>query len=298
MRRRNPLFNREVGEQGAVALPWTSHLRWAAALFSQRQLGFIANSYDMIPEQYPGFFKKNPDANKLDWFNSSDLIISISDSSASGLAYFRPDLESRIRRIHLYSVFTTKPGLSRPVTMDKDASPYVLFAGSRGSYKNASMLVRAFAASDPSRHGYRLVFPGGGVLTNKELAIIDLLKIDGFIDQINVRNTELWYLYKNSKAVVVPSMAEGFSLPLVESLTADIPTICSDIPVHQEVASNFASLVNPMKHNDWSDILGSINNLQRPFRLLGELAYREPCYYYSRDRMVEEHIMTYKTLLP
>jgi len=41
---RDPLLNRDVGEQGAAALPVTSHLRWAVGPFSQRWLGFSANS--------------------------------------------------------------------------------------------------------------------------------------------------------------------------------------------------------------------------------------------------------------
>jgi hypothetical protein len=40
---RDPLLNRDAGEQGAAALPLTSHLRWAVAPFSQRWTGFSAN---------------------------------------------------------------------------------------------------------------------------------------------------------------------------------------------------------------------------------------------------------------
>jgi hypothetical protein len=40
---RDPLLDRHVGEQGATALPVTSHLRWAVGPFSRRP-GFSANS--------------------------------------------------------------------------------------------------------------------------------------------------------------------------------------------------------------------------------------------------------------
>jgi hypothetical protein len=41
---RDPILNRHVGEQGAAALPLTSHLSWAVDPFSQRWLGFSVNS--------------------------------------------------------------------------------------------------------------------------------------------------------------------------------------------------------------------------------------------------------------
>lgn len=47
----------------------------------------VSTLYDMIPELLPQFFGANPHVNKLKWFETSDLIISISDSSAADLAY-------------------------------------------------------------------------------------------------------------------------------------------------------------------------------------------------------------------
>lgn len=257
----------------------------------------VSTLYDMIPELFPKFWDRNPHANKLEWFRASDIIISISDSSASDLAYLRPELASRIRRIHLYSGFTTEMPQNKPRAIVKDDSPYVLFVGGREDYKNAAMLTRAFAASEPCRHEHQLLFAGGGALRNKELADIARLGITDYVQQLNVNDAELWYLYKNASAVIVPSMAEGFSLPLVEGLSADVPVVCSDIPVHREVAGRFATVVNPMQHSDWTDILSSISSVQCPSEMLGELSFREQCNYFSKERMVEEHIKAYSDLL-
>jgi glycosyltransferase involved in cell wall biosynthesis len=159
------------------------------------------------------------------------------------------------------------------------------------------MLLRAFAASGPSRHGHQLLFAGGGVLTREELAAIAGLGIIAYVQQISVNDAELWYLYRNTKAVLVPSLAEGFSLPLVEGLAADVPVVCSDIPVHREVASRFATLVNPLQHQDWADIICSIGTLKRPSGKLGKTLYTDLFNYFSKERMVEEHIVAYSDLL-
>jgi glycosyltransferase involved in cell wall biosynthesis len=253
--------------------------------------------FDMIPELLPGFFKENPHANKLKWFDASDLIVAISDSAAADLVYIQPHLASRIRRIHLYSGFSSKSSQCKPPALERSDSSYVLFVGGRGGYKNSAMLLRAFAASEPSRHGHQLLFAGGGSFTMEELAVIAGLGITAYVQQISVNDSELWYLYRNTKAVFVPSLAEGFSLPLVEGLAADVPVVCSDIPVHREVASRFATFVNPLQPQDWADTICAISTLKRPSEKLEARLYADHCNYFSKERMVQEHIVAYSDLL-
>jgi glycosyltransferase involved in cell wall biosynthesis len=257
----------------------------------------VSTLHDMIPELLPDFFKEYPHVNKLDWFEASDLIISVSDSSAADLAYFQPHLADRIRRIHLYSGFSKETRQSKPASLAQRDNPYLLFVGSRGGYKNAAMLLRAFAASGPNRHGHQLIFAGGGSLSQEEMATISRLGITGYVQQIAINDAELWYLYQNAEAVLVPSLAEGFSLPLVEGLAADVPVVCSDIPVHREVAGSFATLVNPLQHQDWADIFSSFTKLVRPSNILGDKTYKKQRSYFSKERMVEEHVTAYSELL-
>ena len=257
----------------------------------------VSTLYDMIPELLPSFFQGNPHVNKLCWFNASDLIISISDTAAADLAYFQPHLADRIRRIHLYSGFNRESPQSKPLSLAQSNNPYLLFVGSRGAYKNTTMLLRAFAASKPKRYGHRLVFAGGGNFNQVEMAELNRLGINNYVLKVDANDAELWYLYQNSKAVVVPSMAEGFSLPLVEGLAADVPVVCSDIPVHREVAGSFATLVNPLQLQDWADIFSSNKNLVRPSEILGSTPYTQQCNYYSKERMVDEHLAAYSLLL-
>ena len=259
-----------------------------------REKKLVTTLYDMIPELLPQYFKQNPHANKLGWLKASDLIVRISDSAAADLAYFQPTLANRIRRIHLYSSFSAESPQTKPKLFAIEQGPYMLYVGQRGGYKNSSLLLRAFAASEPSRHGRRLIFAGGGEFSQKEQAEISKLCLFCCVQQIDVTDDKLWYLYRHAAAVLVPSIAEGFSLPLVEGLAADVPIICSDINVHREVAGDFAQLVHPLKHQDWADIFSSIQSLKRPSKQLGSDRYDQRCKYYSKERMVMEHIRAYQ----
>ena len=256
----------------------------------------VSTLYDMIPELMPQYFKSNPHANKLEWLTESDLIISISETAASDLSYFKPELANRIRRIHLYSCFGPASPESKPKLAEGFQTPYFLFIGQRRDYKNSSFLLRAFASSQPALHGHKLLFAGGGSLNLREKEEIDRLDLSRHVAQAGVSDPELWYLYRNASAVLVPSLAEGFSLPLVEGLAADVPIICSDIPVHREVAKEYAQLINPLQHDDWTDILKTAGKIPKPSLALGIELFNERLRYFSRERMVEEHVKAYKSL--
>ncbi|MDJ0449877.1 glycosyltransferase family 1 protein [Methylocystis sp. JR02] len=56
----------------------------------------------------------------------------------------------------------------------------------------------------------------------------------------DVDDGELSYLYRHARALLLPSYAEGFGLPIVEAAQHGRPAICSDIPVFREVGGDGA----------------------------------------------------------
>ena len=72
----------------------------------------------------------------------------------------------------------------------------------------------------------------------------------------DLNDKELNYCYKNSKMLLFPSIIEGFGLPIVESLSNNLPVLASNIPIHKEVGkdnigyfdiTNTDSLINLIK---------------------------------------------------
>lgn len=51
---------------------------------------------------------------------------------------------------------------------------------------------------------------------------------------------ELAWLYKNSKALINPSIYEGFGIPNIEAMYYHLPILCSNIPVFKEVCGSYA----------------------------------------------------------
>ena len=259
----------------------------------------VSTLHDMTPEKKKEYFNgKNPHKNKMDWFNKSDLIISVSDSSKNDLLNLVPAFENKVKRVHLYSTFTKKsPDLkpSIPFFKNSDIQPYFLFVGGRGGYKNSDLLLNSFKKFKEINGIEKLIFAGSKPFSTSELKKIHDLGITRHIINLQVKDNELWFLYKNASALLVPSLAEGFSLPLVEGLVADIPIIASDISVHKEISSDFAYIIDPHSNDEWVDLMKLINKEKPSQRLKSN--YKKFINYYQPKRLVKETLNLYKTIL-
>ncbi|AFS53997.1 glycosyltransferase family 4 protein [Leptospirillum ferriphilum] len=55
----------------------------------------------------------------------------------------------------------------------------------------------------------------------------------------NLEDWELSQLYENATGLILPSVTEGFGLPMVEAMHFGIPVIASDIPVFREIGGDY-----------------------------------------------------------
>jgi glycosyltransferase involved in cell wall biosynthesis len=58
-------------------------------------------------------------------------------------------------------------------------------------------------------------------------------------------------LLKGARALLFPSLAEGYGLPLVEALRLGTPVIASDLPVFHEVSGGVADYLDPLDGPGW-----------------------------------------------
>jgi glycosyltransferase involved in cell wall biosynthesis len=102
---------------------------------------------------------------------------------------------------------------------------------------------------------------------------------------------DLVFFYKSAKALIHPSIAEGFGLTLLEAAYFNCPVIASDIPVIRELLDSNYVAFDP---NTVSDIAEKIQYFidKRP-----KFTYQHIVKKYSFDRMAKQTVEVYKTVL-
>jgi glycosyltransferase involved in cell wall biosynthesis len=83
-------------------------------------------------------------------------------------------------------------------------------------------------------------------------------------------DAELGVILRRACALVAPSRAEGFGLPVAEAMAVGTPVICSDIPALAEVAGDAAVLVPPDDPVALADALGDLLGDEAALRKLSE----------------------------
>jgi glycosyltransferase involved in cell wall biosynthesis len=254
----------------------------------------ISTLHDMIPECFPGFFPGgSPHLQKFDWFEASDVIISVSDSSSADLLDIKPHLANRLVTIHHANSLALIDKEALPAA--GSPRPYFLYVGTRAAYKNWIQALKGLSKSLSVLDEYLLVFAGGGPPSQAELSTIELLGLSGRVHFVSPDDQHLALLYSMAAAVLVPSLAEGFSFPLIEALVMDVPVFCSDITVHREVGAEFCTFLSPVKTQEWADAMAAVHTLQRPSNLLG-INYKAKLEYFSYPRVVAAHKAIYAAL--
>jgi glycosyltransferase involved in cell wall biosynthesis len=74
-----------------------------------------------------------------------------------------------------------------------------------------------------------------------------------------VDDAELGRLYGTARAVVIPSLHEGFGLPVLEAMHNATPVVASDIPAFREIGGGYVLLVDrPLDPVAWRDALARL----------------------------------------
>lgn len=138
---------------------------------------------------------------------------------------------------------------------------YFLYVGNIYPHKNSDLLVKAFLSL--KEKDIKLIFVGKTDHFYKKMKdkYSEEIKSKRIVFLDKVSDEDLANLYKNSIALVRPSLMEGFSLPPIESLQLFSPVLVSDIPVHHEILGDSAVYFDPSSEMDLVSKLEFMLNL-------------------------------------
>ncbi|MFM8378999.1 MAG: glycosyltransferase family 4 protein [Planctomycetia bacterium] len=229
------------------------------------RLGVV--QHDFIPLRHPELVPPKSTAVFQHWMQATlmraDFVLTVSETVAREtraelLALGRADVAKRhVTVFRNGSDFcgVRTPRMARsPVRralrrfLAADATAPFLTVGTIEPRKNQALLVEAFRrlhAVDPTARLLVLGMTGW-----KGQAVAAAMRHHpawgtGILHIADASDAELLHAYHHARALVFPSLAEGYGLPIVEALAAGLPVFASDIPVHREVGGRHCTYFDP-----------------------------------------------------
>lgn len=261
----------------------------------KKKVKCVVTVYDMIHELFPKYFPASDKTSDLkrQCCKRADKIIAVSKSTKKDLvSLFGVDPE-RIIVIYLGSSLNDNVPDSNA---DVFPEPYLLYVGGRGGYKNFDSVLQAFSQSNALKDNFHLICFGGGSFDVSEKIKLKRLGVAGHVHQVTGNDELLVSYYRNASTFILPSLYEGFGIPLLEAMSLSCPVICSKSSSIPEVVGDAGIYFEP---NSISSIQNALEDTLFNESLLADMKKRgvQRASIFSWDKCASETLSVYRSLL-
>jgi len=135
---------------------------------------------------------------------------------------------------------------------------YILTVGAQRPHKNHEMLVRSLAALSAEVSLVIVGYPDP-IFPQRLPELIAELGLQQRVRLVpDVADRWLPAVYSGASVFALPSLAEGFGIPVLEAMACGVPVVASDIPPLAEVTRGAALLADPCDVPSWTMVLGTV----------------------------------------
>lgn len=228
-------------------------VQWA----KQRQVRLVPLVHDLIPITHPQFCRDGEDQRHRRRMHTvleiSSGIVTNSQSTLNALRVFA-EAATKILPPSIIAPPGTKTLIFTSKTTPGD--PYFVVLGTIEGRKNHSLLLTVWQRLIESRIMHevpKLILVGRrGWKAEKVFEQLDNGVLgDRVVELGALDDTRLAQVLADARALLFPSFAEGYGIPLVEALASGIPVIASDLPVFREIGQNIPELLPPDDIHAW-----------------------------------------------
>lgn len=221
----------------------------------------VISILDVSYKYFPEMFGKKDLAQLALWggysVKNAAKIITISNSSKSDIIKEYKVSDAKVETVYL-GVKSDNQDSNHEIKMEdirqkyNIEKPYLLFVGTLQPRKNIVRLIEAFSQIPPSYSPLKLVIIGRRGWQYKE--ILEAPKKYNVEDSVvfleNVTDADLPAFYKNAELFVLPSLYEGFGLPVLEAMRYGCPVATSNVSSLPEAGGDAAIYFDPENTND------------------------------------------------
>lgn len=219
-----------------------------------------------------------------------DKIVAISNFVAGDILSYFPEAAGKITVIYNGADKLTLPDEHLPVY--KPRKPFLFTIGMVAAKKNFHVLPALLQKND-----FELVI--SGIETPYKEQIIDEAKKFGCEDRIVItgpvsENDKAWY-YKNCEALVFPSLAEGFGLPVIEAMHFGKPVFLSTFTSLPEIGGDMAYYFDSFEPESMQNVLiNGLNDFKQNNKAASLIAYADR---FNWDTTAQKYLALYHECL-
>jgi glycosyltransferase involved in cell wall biosynthesis len=237
---------------------------WADLLpFIQKSSLKIVTVHDLIPLRFPGELTPSQLDRYRKWvghLKSADALIAVSEYTKREVVDI---LGIDSQKIHVvFNGVDISSNTSPQAFKQRHSSKEDFRIGSIGSTlerKNLAILPEALARLQASIHRKVILVRAGHKLPNDLKAKIETtLGEGGLIELGKISDDDIHDFYAELDVLVVPSLYEGFGLPVIEGMAARIPVACSNSSSLPEVGADLAFYFDPHSPEELASVLAKI----------------------------------------
>lgn len=224
---------------------------------------FLCMVHDLIPIEFPEYARPSGAALHR---RRMETVVACADavivnSAATGRS-LRPWIERSGRAIATHVALLGTEVLPAAAASSTSAErPTFVCLGTIEPRKNHLLLLhlwRHMAETMPARDVPRLVIVGRRGWENEQ--VVDMLErcpaLKGHVEEINgCSDKRMASLLASARALLMPSFAEGFGMPVAEALSLGVPAICSDLAALREVGGNTPDYLDPLDGPGWQAMI-------------------------------------------
>lgn len=256
----------------------------------------VVTIHDLAYQYFPNDFTKKDLWQLKNWTKLSvkkaSQIIAVSKTTKKDIVKNYGVNEDKVNVVYNgYEKLNQKSKIKSPTFAKASAGKqnYILFVGTIQPRKNLEILIAAFDKFVQTNIDFKLIIVGKkGWLYEDIFKKVKTLKLeDKIIFTDHVTDKELVKYYKNAFCFVLPSLYEGFGIPVLEAMSYDCPTIISMTSSLPEIGGD-ASLYFDPKNSD--DLLEKLITLQDNTQLRKELISKgkQRIKYFSWEKCAKE----------
>ncbi len=286
---RDGMFYLNIGHTG---LDEPSLPKWIA----RNRLRAIYLIHDLIPLLHPEYCRPGEEAKHRqrmeNVLKSAHGLIGNSQATIDDLAYFAG--VNGLQMPPAVAAWIGGSEISTSVTAKSFDRPHFITVGTIEGRKNHSLLlhiwknlVRQYGWDAPL-----LVIVGQrGWEASHALAMLDRavdLK-DHILELGDCDDLELASLIAGARALLMPSFAEGFGMPVAEALQLGTPVIASNLPVYREFAGTIPTYLDAIDGAGWTSAIADFtgDSLERKRQLQAMSGYDVPDWNSHFDQVQE-----------